>query len=204
MRCINRSTLTIFLGAVLVVIFLGCSHNVVVAPARPDKIRTEKLPIDVGLYISESFKNYKVSKYKMGDKWNYMNLGQASATQFQLALGLAFNSVELVKSKPPIPSGKGITVHAIVEPAIDRFDFDIPLTKFQVYPAQIYYTITVYDTDGNVIMKKTVEGIGDTKGRPGFDFTENPSVSASKAVEDGVKKAVELIITDPVVRKLKK
>ncbi len=199
----NTNLIAFFLLVVGVALSSGCSHKVLVAPKPPEQIITEKSPLNVGLYISEKFKNHQVSEYKMGDKWNYTNLGQASATQFQLSLEKTFHTVEIVDSKPPFPNGKDITVHAVVEPSIDKFDFDIPFTKFQVYPARLHYKIIVYDIAGNIILEKTVEGIGDTKGHPGFDFAENPSASASKAVEDGVEKGIKAIVNSEKIQRLK-
>ncbi len=203
MKMFQRITCLIVFFLFVMVLFTGCSHKIVVAPNPPGQIATEKSPLDIGLYISESFNNYQVSENKSGDIWNYTNLGKASATQFHLALSTAFHSVEIVDSKPPFQTGKDITVHAVVEPAIDKFSFDIPFTKFQIYPARIHYKIIVYDIDGNIIMEETVEGIGDTRGHPGFDFADNPSSSASKAVEDGVKKAIEIILNSGTIQNLK-
>jgi methionine-rich copper-binding protein CopC len=204
MKTFQRNTnLIAFFLLVGLALSSGCSHKVLVAPKPPEQITTEKSSLDVGLYISEEFKNHQVSENKMGDKWNYTNLGQASATQFQLALGKTFHTVEIVDSKPPFPNGKDITVHAVVEPAIDKFDFDIPFTKFQVYPARVHYKILVYDISGNIILEEKVEGIGDTKGHPSFDFTENPSASASKAVEDGVEKSIKVIVNSEKIQSLK-
>lgn len=194
-RCIILIGLLLFAAAV----FSGCSHKVLVAPEPPRKMTPVIIPLDVGLYITEDFKNFKVSEKKWGDTWNYPNLGQASAAQFQLALSKTFQTVKLVDGKPPFPSEKSITVHAVVEPAIERFDFDIPFTKFQVYPARINYRITAYGGNGNIILKETVEGIGDTKGHAGFDFSENPSTSASKAVQDGVQKAMKVILNSAII-----
>ena len=203
MRTFKRKAALIALFLLIMILSLGCSHNVAVAPKPPTQITTERSPLDVGLYISEEFKNFQVCEYKKGEKWNYINLGQASATQFQLALGETFHSVELVDSKPPFPCRKDITIHAVVEPAIDKFDFGIPFMTCLVYPARLHYKITVYDIKGNIIMEETVKGIGDAKGHPGFDRSENPSASASKAVEDGVQKAIKLIVNSEKIQRVK-
>jgi len=204
MKTFQRNSILIALFLLAIALSSGCAHTVLVAPNPPAQITAGRSALDVGLYISEELKNYQVSEKKWGDKWNYPNLGQASATQFLLALGMTFHSVEFVDSKPPFSSGKDITVHAVVEPTIEKFVFDIPLTKFQVYPARVHYKIIVYDVAGNIILEEAVEGIGDTKGHAGFDFAENPSSSASKAVEDGVQKAMKVIVNSKKIQKLKK
>ncbi|MGD9181979.1 MAG: DUF1566 domain-containing protein, partial [Desulfobacterales bacterium] len=194
----------IFAGLLAAVsaVFTGCAHTIPVVPHPPLHTGADKIPLDIGLYVSDELTNYQVSEYKMGDQWNYTNLGTASASQFKLYLDHYFLSVELVDRLPPFPDEKKITVHAVLEPRIEQFDFDIPFTKFQVYPARIRYLIKVYDINGNIILKEEVEGIGDTQGQAGFDFSENPSKSASKAVEDGVKKAVEEIAKSDKIRRL--
>ena len=194
MKSVNRKFF-MFAGILVIVftILTACAHTIPVVPNPPLYPLVDKIPLEVGLYVSEELKNFQVSEYKMGDQWNYINIGAASASQFKLCLDQRFLSAELVDRIPPFPAQKEMTIHAIIEPVIDRFDFDIPLTKFQVYPARIRYIIKVYDVAGNIILKDEVEGIGDTQGQGGFDFSENPSKSASKAVEDGVQKAVEKI-----------
>lgn len=189
---------------VALVLSVGCAHGVVVAPKPPEKAVAEKVPADVGLYLSKEFKSYRVSEFKMGDKWNYDNLGEVSAGQFRLGLSQIFRTVELVDERPPFTKPQSRTFHAVVEPAIERFDFDIPFTKFQVYPAKIYYKVTVYDMSGKAVLTKTVEGIGDLKGSPGFDFAENPSKSASKAVEDGATKLLDALFASEEIKALLK
>jgi hypothetical protein len=199
-----KNSISIFSLVVLAVALSACSHNVLVAPAPPQQINAPKSPLNVGLYITDQFKNFQISESRKGDTWIYPNLGQASADQLQLALQKVFSSVEVVSSKPPVKSNKDITIHAVIEPAIEKFDFNIPMTKFQVYPATITYKITVYDKVGKIILTKTIAGVGDTKGSPGFDFAANPARSASKAVTEGVKNAVEVIANSNEVKKLRR
>jgi hypothetical protein len=191
------------LGCLLLFYGIGC-HNIRVSPKPPEKMLSEKIPLDIGLYLSEEFKNYKVSEYRWGDKWNYTNLGEASATQFRLGFNQIFRIVEIVDEKPPFSRPKTIKLHAVIEPMIYKFFFDIPFTKFQVYPAMIGYKITMYDMNGKVLFTKMVDGIGDTRGRPGFDFSENPAKAATKAVEEGVNKALDAILASDEVKLLVK
>jgi hypothetical protein len=195
--------LALIVGAA-VVLSVGCAHSIVVAPKPPEKTGAETMPLDVGLYLSSEFKSYKVSEFRKGDKWNYDNLGEVSAAQFRLGLGQIFRKVELVDERPPFKNDSARVLHAVIEPAIDKFDFEIPITKFQVYPARIHYKVTVYDLAGKVLFIRTVEGVGDFKGSPGFDFTENPSKAASKAVEDGAGKAFDALMSSDEVKALLK
>ena len=179
----------------LIVFYTGCSHTIIAAPRPPEKRIEEKIPIHIGLYISKEFKNYKVSQPRLGDMWNYTNLGEVSSVQFKLGLERIFHVVEMVDEKPPFTKPRKTILYAVVEPTIDMFYFNIPPIDVQMYPARIYYHITVYDMNGRILLTQSIEGIGDTKGNQSFSFTKNPSTSASKAVEDGVNKAIEAILT---------
>jgi hypothetical protein len=202
LSCRSSASRSLLLAAALLVA-VGCAHSVVVAPKPPpERPAADRIPADVGLYLTKEFTGYKVSESKMGDKWNYDNLGQASATQVRLGLAQIFRTVELVDERPPFSKPQTRTLHAVVEPGIDKFEFDIPFTKFQVYPVKILYKITVYDTSGKVILVRIVEGIGDVKGSPGFDFAENPSKSASKAVEDGANKLLDALFASDEIKRL--
>ncbi len=199
---LSKTLVMLFLGVVISSILFGCAHTVLVAARPPEKAYTEKIPLDAGLYFTEDFKKYKVSEYRKGDKWNYTNLGESSATTFQIGLSQIIRSVKLVDKRPPFVEPKPINIQIVLEPAIEKFEFDIPFTKFQTYPARIRYNITIFDIDGNKICARSVEGIGDIKGQPGLDFSENPSKAASRAVEDGVNKSLEAILGAEELKKL--
>lgn len=198
----SNKLIMLFLGLIISSILFGCAHTVPVVPRPPEKAYAEKIPLDAGLYLTENFKQYKVSEYRKGDKWNFANLGESSATQFRVGLSQIFRSVELIDKRPPFAEPKPANMQIVVEPEIEKFDFDIPMTKFQTYPARIRYRITVFDMDGNTICARSVEGIGDVKGQPGFDFAENPSKAASRAVEDGVSKSLDAILGAEELKKL--
>ena len=202
----NRSMLSLtgVLIGVIVIFSTGCAHMVPVIPKPPEKVCAEKIPLDMGLYIANEFKNYKVSESRLGDTWNYTNLGEASSTQFQLGLEQIFRTVEIVDEKPPFSKPKVTMLHAVIEPSIEKFDFNSPLTKLQVYPAKIQFKITIYDMSGKTIFTKSVEGIGDIQGSLCFDFAENPSKAASKAVEDGANKALKSILDSEEIKALLK
>ncbi len=184
------------------VLAVGCAHTVTVAPKPPERRVGDKVPADIGLYLTKEFTDYRVSEFKMGNTWNYDNLGQASATQLQPGLAEIFRTVDLVDARPPLSKPQPRVLHAVVVPRIEKFEFDIPFTKFQVYPARISYKVTVYDMAGQVVLERTVEGVGDLKGSPGLDFAENPSKSASRAIEDGANKVLDVLFASDEVRRL--
>jgi hypothetical protein len=190
----NRKWILLAVGAAIVLMCFGCTHNITVSPRLPEKVYTEKIPLDAGLYISGEFATYRVAENRLGDTWYYTNLGEKSAIVFQLGLSQIFRSLNKVDKHPPYEKQKTEDIQIVVEPAIDKFDFDIPFTKMQVYPASIHYHITIFDMEGGTIFSKTVEGVGDIRGRISYDYSANPSNAASRAVEDGVDKALEAIL----------
>jgi hypothetical protein len=195
-----------FLAGFTLIFSVGCAHTVDVVPGLPSEniLSAKKIPLDVGLYITDKFKNYKVPEFRQLIEWNYTNLGEASSAQFRLGLSQIFRTVELVDEKPPFSKPRAAILYAVIEPTIDKFDFDIPPIAFLVYPARILYKITVYDMSGKVLFTKSALGIGDTQGKGSFDPTEFPSKSASKAVEDGVNEALETILASEEIKTILK
>ena len=180
----------------------GCAHQV---PATPNRaaipIPTHKVPLSVGVYFSSTFENYQHSESKWGDGWNFTNLGQASTHQFRDALEENFVKVVRLKNPPSKSESGERALDLMIAPEIQGYSFDIPFTKFQVYPATITYKINIYAGD-TLTAAPVVNGIGDTAGSPGFDFSTNPSNSASKAIEDGVNKAMTALVGSPQVQAL--
>jgi hypothetical protein len=171
-------------------LMVGCAHQV---PATPSlnaiSVPSHKVPLSVGVYFSDAFMNYQHSESKWGDGWNFTNLGQASANQFRDALEKNYVTVVKLNSKPSKVESESKALDFMIVPEIQNYSFDIPLTKFQVYPATITYKIDIYEGD-SLSASTVVNGVGDMAGSPGFDFSTNPSNSASKAIEDGVNKAM--------------
>ena len=185
----------------LLFIAAGCAHQIVVSPSQGAATSAgAKLPIDIGLYMSDAFRTYQHSEGKLGDTWNYTNLGQASANQFRYGLEKRFRSVALLQSKTVNLANSALTV--IVEPEIASFSFDIPITKFQIYPATVRYKVSAVGVNGDVLYSNTVNGVGDTSGSPGFDFSANPARSATKAVEVGVNAALDDLVNSAAIKKM--
>ncbi len=180
----------------------GCAHQV---PATPniDAIAapSSKLPLSVGIYFSDTFLGYRHSESKWGDTWNFDNLGQASASQFREACDKNFTNVVRLDGKPSRMEAEVKKVDLMIAPEIAGYSFDIPLMKFQNYPATITYRIEVYEGD-RLSFSSMVQGVGDTKGSPGFDFSTNPAKSASRAIEEGVNQAMSEIRASERVKQM--
>jgi hypothetical protein len=197
-----RSFLKLGLAALVLAVASGCTHMVPAVPNASAIASGPKIPADVGLILSDDLKRFSVTENRMGDNWSYANLGQASAEHFRNYLESRFRKVTLVPEGSAASwSSQGLA--AVFDPRIAGFTFDIPLLKFQTYPATIRYSVTVYAPGSpQAIYKANVSGVGDTAGSPGFDFAANPSKSASRAVEEGVKASVEDVLSNPGVKAL--
>lgn len=156
----------------------------------------EKVPLNVGYYITEKFEKYNVVKRGFVN-WDYPNLGMASALQFKLALEQLCRRVETID----IPYMKKEGLDVVIEPQIEKFYFYAPPFNWQIWRASITYKITLYDSNWNVLLTRFVEGIGDTKGHS-WIYAENASVAASKAIEQGVNKAIDTILTSEEIKTL--
>lgn len=183
---------------------VGCAHQI---PATPNRAaipqQANKLPFSVGVYFTSVIEGYQHSESKWGDTWNFTNLGQASTHQFRDALEEKFIKVVKLKSPPNKQQAGESSLDFMLVPEIQAYSFDIPFTKFQVYPATITYKINIYEGE-TLVASPVVNGVGDTTGSPGPNFAENPSRSASKAIEEGVNKAITAITDSPQFKSLTK
>ena len=198
-----RSFLKFAFAALVLALASGCTHMIPAVPNASAIASGPKIQADVGLILSDELKRYSVTENRMGDNWSYANLGQASADHFRNYLESRFRKVTLVPegSSPASWSSQGLA--AVFDPRVVGFTFDIPVLKFQVYPATIRYSVSVYAPGSpQAVYKASVNGVGDTQGSPGFDFAANPSKSASRAVEEGVKASVEDVLANPSVKAL--
>jgi hypothetical protein len=193
----------LFFAGVALALVTGCSHMVPAVPSASAISSGPKIQADVGLILSDDLKRFSVAESRMGDTWNFANLGQASAEHFRAYLESRFRRVTLVaeNSTPASWSAQGLS--AVIDPRVQGFTFDIPILKMQTYPATIRYSLSVYAPGSRqTVYKGNISGVGDTAGSPGFDFAANPSKSASRAVEEGVKASVEDMLANPGVKAL--
>jgi len=153
-----------------------------------------KIPLNLGLYINPDFEYFKVKRWKGIELWHYDGLGMASAKQFQLELNNIFCKVELIYPFPKnIWPEMGKEINAIIEPRIETFYCGRPFAVTGTWKAKIKYEIILYDINRNIIFKRSVEGVGDFKGRI-RNHEGNAGVAGSKAIEDGVSRAIEAIL----------
>jgi len=131
----------------------------------------EPLPLTIGVYYNQDFKNYTHHQSVRGEQWQNswdIELGSASVKMFDLILPAMLDAVA-VSDFPSLDQSPEdfADVVAIVEPSIENFylvdpgsprmGFPPPLIK---YTASISYRLTLYSPEGNVIVSKVYKGKG--------------------------------------------
>ena len=198
------STLAFFLPGCL---GPGMNVRVTVTPALIEKTYPDKMPVNIGLYLTEEFKNYRVtdSTKTLGTTYDFWNLGSESAGMFQVGLSQIFEKVVTVDQKPPLPKVQPVPLRAVVEPKIEGFDFKVPMIVVQPWSTKIQYKILVYDPEGKVVWQKSITGMGDVPGSYTSTMEElgtNPAKPATAAIIDGTDKLIEAILGSEEMRRL--
>jgi hypothetical protein len=197
---------TFFLGGCL-----GSSMNirVTVAPTLIDKTYPDKMPMNVGLYLTEGFKNYRYtdSTKALMTTYDFWNVGSESSGMFEVGLSQIFQKVVLVDEKPPFSKTRPGPLRAVVEPAIEGFDFKVPTVVVQPWSTKIRYKVLVYDPEGKIVWEKSITGVGEVPGsytRTTEELGTNPAKPATAAIIDATDKLIEAILASEEMKGLLK
>ena len=116
------TTLRLLAASLLLLTVSGCTRVVFVAP-MPPALPASRIPLDVGLYLPREFKAYQAEirdadPWVSLDLWRYVNLGAASAQQFERELAGTFRSVQVLDEAPSAarPARPGLA--AVMEPGM--------------------------------------------------------------------------------------
>ena len=200
------STLAFFLAGCL---GPGMNVRVTVTPTLIEKTYPDKAPVNVGLYLTEEFKNYRVtdSTKTLGTTYDFWNLGSESAGMFEVGLSRIFEKVVVVDQKPPFSKVQPAPLRAVVEPKIEGFEFKVPVIVVQPWSTKIQYKILVYDPRGKVVWQKSITGIGEVPGSYTSTLEElgpNPAKPATAAIIDSTDKLIEAITASEEIKRLLK
>jgi hypothetical protein len=200
------STLPFFLAGCL-----GPSMNVrvTVTPTLIEKTYPDKMPVNIGLYVSEEFRNYRYtdSTKTLGTTYDFWNVGSESSGMFETGLSQVFQKVVVVDQKPPFPKAPPVPLRVVVEPKIEGLDFKVPAIVVQKWSARIQYQIVVYNLEGKVIWQKAITGIGEVPGsytRTTEELGNNPAKPATAAIIDATDKMIEAILASEEIKALAK
>jgi hypothetical protein len=181
--------------------------RVTVTPALIDKTYPDKRPVNIGLYLSDEFKNFRYtdSTKTLGTTYDFWNVGSESGGMFEVGLSQIFQRVVAVDRKPPFPVTPPVPLHAVVEPRIEGLAFKVPAVVVQNWSAQIQYRFVVYSPEGKVIWQKEITGVGEVPGhytRTLEELGTNPARPATAAIIDAADKLIEAVLASEEMKDL--
>jgi len=177
----------------------GMNVRVTVTPTLIEKTYPDKMPVNIGLYLSDEFKNYRVadSTKTLGTTYDFWNLGSESAGMFQVGLSQIFKKVVVVGQKPPFSQAQPVPLRVVVEPKIEGFEFKVPAIVVQPWSTKIQYKIMVYNPEGKVVWQRSIAGVGEVPGsytRTLEELGTNPAKPTTAAIIDATDKLIEAIL----------
>lgn len=168
---LNRYVFYIVL--IIAIVMPGCAYNVPIVAdpvkdMRQSRLVRKKLPIKVGMYLSDDLKNYIYEQQRMGTTFQ-MNVGQYLAP-ITMKMGSAmFDNVAVVNALPPYNGNYRPDVEAVISPEILSCYGDAVGSFSGYIKAKIKLRVTVYDLDGNILWRDGA--IGESKSR-NMDFVK--------------------------------
>jgi hypothetical protein len=214
MRTKKRISLLLALALTLPISLAGClgpsmNVRVTVTPTLIDKTYPDKMPVNIGLYLSDEFKNYRYtdSTKTLGTTYDFWNLGSESAGIFEVGLSQIFEKVVVVDQKPPFTKAQPVPLRGVVEPKIEGLDFKVPAIVVQPWSTKIQYKILMYNLEGKEIWQKSITGAGEVPGsytRTLEELGTNPAKPATAAIIDAADKLIEAILASEEMRGLSK
>jgi hypothetical protein len=183
--------------------------RVTVTPTLIDKTYPDKMPVNIGLYLSDEFKNYRYtdSTKTLGTTYDFWNLGSESAGIFEVGLSQVFEKVVVVDQKPPFTKAQPVPLRGVLEPKIEGLDFKVPTIVVQPWSTKIQYKVLVYNPEGKVIWEKAITGVGEVPGsytRTLEELGTNPAKPTTAAIIDAADKLIEAILASGQMKGLGK
>ena len=190
---------------------LGPSMNVrvTVTPTLTEKTYPDRMPVNIGLFLSDEFKNYRYtdSTKTLGTTYDFWNLGSESAGIFEVGLSQVFEKMVVVDQKPPFSKVQPLPLRGVLEPKIEGLDFKVPAIVVQPWSTKIQYKVLVYNPEGKVIWQKSITGVGEVPGsytRTMEELGINPAKPATAAIIDAADKLIEAILASEEMKGLAK
>jgi hypothetical protein len=138
----------------------GCDQALTVPNTFPEPV-VEPLPLDVALYFSDEFANYRYRENVEGDaKWD-IEIGKANVALFESVSRRLFRSATRVPSRPTGPEAAAF--NAIIEPSVAAFEFSLPSqSATEQYSVWIRYTVKVFRPDGELLTAWNISAYGES------------------------------------------
>lgn len=163
------------LAGIAAALLAGCASTVTMEMPTIPPPRVEKIPVDVAVRIPAEFHSYKHVEDVLGkDTWT-IDLGGSNARFFTQLFDHMFDSVVVLG---PDDDPRDFQFDALIEPAIEGFEFSVPTqTQTDAFAVWIRYRLSIFDSIGNRASSWTVnaygksqkEGIGGSDSAQGRD-----------------------------------
>ncbi|MFA0811209.1 hypothetical protein [Microbulbifer epialgicus] len=137
----------------------ACSHTVQVEGKYPSPVG-EQLPLSVGIYLSDDFRNYTYEEDSEDrEEWK-INTGRAQKNLFETVLGSMFtNTVSLVQYPENLPDN----VELVIIPEVRELQFTMPReTRVNIFEVWIKYDMNAYDPKGEQVASWVITAYGKT------------------------------------------
>jgi hypothetical protein len=168
----------------------GCAYNVPIVAdpvkdMRQSRLAGKKMPIKVGLYLSDDLKNYIYEQQRMGTTFQ-MNVGEYLLPIAMKMGSTMFDKVTVVNALPPYSGTYRPDVEAVISPEILSCYGDAVGAFSGYIKAKTKMRVTAYDLDGNVLWQD--EATGESKSRH-MDFVKTLVDGMAEVGKTGYKAA---------------
>jgi len=168
------------LAGLATILMVGCSSTVTMEMPTIPQPRMEKIPVDVAVRIPAEFENFVHVEEVLGkDTWT-IDLGSSNADFFKQLFGYMFDSIVILG---PDDDPRDFQFDALIEPAIDGFEFSTPSqSQSEAFAVWIRYRISIFDSVGNRASSWTVNAYGkhQKEGLGGGDSLERAAILAMR------------------------
>ena len=147
---------------VLTLAVCGCSTPVHVNSAFPRPV-VASLPIDVGIYYDEPFRQYVYEKEADANSlaWN-IEIGPAHVRLFDQLLQPVFENLVHVDSLHSDADERPVSI--VIKPSIDEYTLQTPAdTATDFYAVEIRYHLAFYSATGDFIKRWSYSGRGSSR-----------------------------------------
>ncbi len=146
---------------ILVALLIGCGGTVVHVDGHfPDPL-VEQMPLKMGVYYSEEFRNYN---YEIEDKkkGNYsISTGSSQVRLFDTLFAQFFSETRQLSVLPS--NSAPIKVNAVLAPEVEELQFTIPReTRSQIFEVWVKYKMRLYSAAGAPLLNWPITAYGKT------------------------------------------
>ena len=158
----------------------GCGATVTMKEPTIPVPRMERIPVDVAVRIPTEFEHYVHEEEVLGKESWTIDLGRSNAALFEQLFGYMFDNVIVLG---PDDDARDFQFDALVEPAIEGFEFSVPAqSKAEEFAVWIRYRMAIYDSAGTHASNYTVSAYGKSQkeGLGGSDSLRRAAILAMR------------------------